>query len=171
MSLRFWASTLAARFHKRSTSWRRGLIYDRNVERVSVPSHTRCHQVNIWCACASKASPISSETPPRPRIASKSRNNCPAHLTPPHRVPVVGTVAICHQDAENSRPTARAPPAHVTSALKHGHHARHRHPQPGALVTLAPAGLIDAPRFALGRKRGLPPRARLPPRSWLAPTG
>src|SRR6516162_7925855 len=57
----------------RSISRRSGVMEERNVERFNVPSRTRCHQVNIWCACVSKASPISSEHPPRSRIASKSR--------------------------------------------------------------------------------------------------
>src|SRR6516162_3046590 len=63
----------------RSTSRRSGVMYERNVERANVPSRTRCHQVNIWCACSSRASPIVSETPPRPRIASKSRSKCAQH--------------------------------------------------------------------------------------------
>src|SRR6266478_723811 len=72
-----------------------------------------------------------------------------------------------------SRPTARAPPApHVTSALKT--RSPHSSPPPTARLAChlgASWSHQDAPRFALGRKRGLPPRARLPPRSWLAPTG
>ena len=54
------------------------------------PSRTRCHHVNIWCACASKASPIFSEAPTtvshRFEIPQQMR---PAQLAPPHRVPVV----------------------------------------------------------------------------------
>src|SRR4030095_3389385 len=65
--------------NSRSTSRRSGLIYDRNVDRCSVPSRTRCHHANIWCTCTSKASPISSECPPRLRIASKSRSKCAQH--------------------------------------------------------------------------------------------
>jgi hypothetical protein len=41
-----------------------------------VPSRTRCHHVNIWCACASQASPLSAEHPPRSRLASKSLSQC-----------------------------------------------------------------------------------------------
>src|SRR6266516_5789435 len=63
-------------YNNRSTSRRSGVMEERKVERFKVPSRTRCHHVNIWCACASKASPISSERPPRPRIASKSRTKC-----------------------------------------------------------------------------------------------
>src|SRR5712691_7901605 len=62
--------------NNRSTSRRSGVMEERNVERFKVPSCTRCHQVNIWCAWASKASPSSSEHPPRARIASKSRSKC-----------------------------------------------------------------------------------------------
>src|SRR5712691_5566717 len=72
-----------------------------------------------------------------------------------------------------SRPTARAPPApQVTSALK-SRSPRSSPPPPARLACHLGASWShqDAPRFALGRKRGLPPRARLPPRSWLAPTG
>jgi len=65
--------------NSRSTSRRSGLIYDRNVERCRVPSRTRCHHANSWCTCASKAVPISSECPPRPRIASQSRRKCAQH--------------------------------------------------------------------------------------------
>ena len=54
--------------NNRSTSQRSGVMYERNVDRLSVPSRTRCHQANIWCACLSKASPISSALPPRSRM-------------------------------------------------------------------------------------------------------
>src|SRR5712691_9601046 len=62
--------------HSLSTSRRIGFIEERNVERCSVPSRTRCHQGNIWCACASKASPLSSAHPPRSRIAATSLRKC-----------------------------------------------------------------------------------------------
>src|SRR5216683_6977677 len=65
--------------NRRSTSRRSGVIEDRKLERFSVPSRTRCHQVNIWCAWTSKASPSSLERPPRPRIASKSRHRWAQH--------------------------------------------------------------------------------------------
>ena len=39
-----------------------------------MPSRTRRHHVNLWCACVSKASPSSAEAPLRSRIASQSRS-------------------------------------------------------------------------------------------------
>src|SRR5262249_982019 len=65
--------------NSRSTSRRRGVIEERNGERANLPSRTRCHHVNSWCACARRASPMSSEAPPRLRIASKSRSRCVQH--------------------------------------------------------------------------------------------
>src|SRR5437773_1219102 len=69
----------------------------------------------------------------------------PTQLTPPYRVPVVSTVTVRHQNAGKSLPQQLA--SHLSTAgqpdEKHRHEARHRHPQPGSLVTLAPAGLIE----------------------------
>jgi hypothetical protein len=41
-----------------------------------VPSRPRGHHVNLWGACARKASPLSSARPPRPRLAAKARSPC-----------------------------------------------------------------------------------------------
>src|SRR5215211_8095812 len=68
----------------------------------------------------------------------------PTHLAPPYRVPVVRTVTVRHQNAGKSFTQQLA--SHLTTAgqpdQKHRHYAGHRHPYPGALVTLAPARLI-----------------------------
>jgi hypothetical protein len=67
----------------RSTSQRSGGREERKVDRFTVPSRTRCPHENIWCACASQASPISSQPPPRPRIASQSRRPGAQHSCRP----------------------------------------------------------------------------------------
>ena len=43
---------------------RSGVIEKQTTNRFHVPSRNRCHPEPIWCACASQASPISSQTPP-----------------------------------------------------------------------------------------------------------
>ena len=65
--------------NSRSPSRRAGHIGTKSASVSSVPSRTRCHHVNIWCAGASKAAPISSEHPPRSRIASQSLRRCAQH--------------------------------------------------------------------------------------------
>ncbi len=64
----------------------------------------------------------------------------PTHLTPPHRIPIVGTRAIGHHDAGTRLPQQVAghvattgPPSHA-----HGHPTRRRAPSPGVLATLTP---------------------------------
>src|SRR5712691_11108497 len=72
-----------------------------------------------------------------------------------------------------SHPTAREPPGrHVTSAPETP--SRGSSPPPTARLAChlgASWSHRGGPRLALGRRRGLPPQARLPPRSWPSPTG
>src|SRR5438128_5016946 len=72
-----------------------------------------------------------------------------------------------------AHPTAREPPGHHgTSAPETP--SRSSSPPPIARLAWhlgASWSHRGGPRLALGRKRGLPPQARLPPRSWPSPTG
>jgi hypothetical protein len=57
------------------------LAPDGRIERAKLacvrgPSRTRCHQWNLWRACARNASPSSRERPPRLIMASLSRRRC-----------------------------------------------------------------------------------------------
>src|SRR5512145_3417513 len=69
----------------------------------------------------------------------------PAQLTPPHWVPVVGTVAV--GDKNTGKSLTQQLTGHLPTPRqlhhKHGHKARHRHPEPRPFVTLAPAGLVE----------------------------
>ncbi len=134
-----------------------------------MPSRTRCHHVNIWCACASKASPT-SEAPLRPRIDSKSRSKCAQPADAISWVPVVGTVAVRHQDTTNVSPTAREPRGpHGTCGPQPPSPSSSLRPIPGSFATLAPAGLIEV-RHCLGVHVGpASSLAQRPRPRWLAP--
>src|SRR6516162_6875862 len=70
-------------------------------------------------------------------------------------------------------PTAREPPApHVTSAPETPSRGSSRPPTARRACPLGASwSHRGGPQLVLGRKRGLPPRARRPPRSWPSPTG
>src|SRR5712691_11386746 len=118
------------------------------------------------------------QSPLRPPPGRASLQSLEANATSTPDATVPGTSwRHCSDPSPGCRriahPTAREPPGHHVTAAPETP-SRGSSPPPTARLAChlgASWSHRGGPRLALGRRRGLPPQARLPPRSWPSPTG